>query len=162
MRGFYGSQGGSSLTKDTAVAVCTIEKANSLVNKLLEEGRLSEIAILVIDELHMVCPHSSIRLHLTLFLTHMDIKDFSFRTFSFLEQVGDRDRGYLLELLLTKLRYAAGGGECGTIGDPDPNETKISRSSGSSDLQIVGMSATMPNVSDVATWLEVLFLSMLF
>jgi len=54
VRGFYGSQGGSSLTKDTAVAVCTIEKANSLVNKLLEEGRLSELAILVIDELHMV------------------------------------------------------------------------------------------------------------
>lgn len=54
VRGFYGSQGGSSLTKDTSVAVCTIEKANVLVNKLLEEGRLSELAILVIDELHMV------------------------------------------------------------------------------------------------------------
>lgn len=59
MRGFYGSQGGSSLTKDTAVAVCTIEKANSLVNKLLEEGRLSELAILVIDELHMVGHYAS-------------------------------------------------------------------------------------------------------
>lgn len=59
VRGFYGSQGGSSLTKDTAVAVCTIEKANSLVNKLLEEGRLSELAILVIDELHMVGDYSS-------------------------------------------------------------------------------------------------------
>jgi len=59
VRGFYGSQGGSSLTKDTAVAVCTIEKANSLVNKLLEEGRLSELAILVIDELHMVCDYAS-------------------------------------------------------------------------------------------------------
>lgn len=54
VRGFYGTQGGSSLPKDTSVAVCTIEKANSLVNKLLEEGRLSELCIIVIDELHMV------------------------------------------------------------------------------------------------------------
>jgi replicative superfamily II helicase len=54
VRGFYGAQGGASLPKDTSVAVCTIEKANLLINKLLEEGRLSELAIIVIDELHMV------------------------------------------------------------------------------------------------------------
>ncbi|XP_073390265.1 helicase and polymerase-containing protein TEBICHI isoform X3 [Physcomitrium patens] len=120
VRGFYGSQGGSSLTKDTSVAVCTIEKANSLVNKLLEEGRLSELAILVIDELHMV---------------------------------GDTDRGYLLELLLTKLRFAAGGGECNSPGYSS-KENRGSSSSRNTELQIVGMSATMPNVSDVATWLQ--------
>jgi DNA polymerase theta len=54
VRGFFGSQGGASLPQDTSVVVCTIEKANSLINKLLEEGRLSELAIIVIDELHMV------------------------------------------------------------------------------------------------------------
>jgi len=54
VRSFYGNQGGGSLPKDTAVAVCTIEKANSLVNKLLEDGRLSELGVIVIDELHMV------------------------------------------------------------------------------------------------------------
>lgn len=54
VRGFFGAQGGASLPQDTSVAVCTIEKANSLINKLLEEGRLSELAIIVIDELHMV------------------------------------------------------------------------------------------------------------
>jgi hypothetical protein len=63
-------------------------------------------------------------------------------------QVGDRDRGYLLELLLTKLRYAAGGGE-------DMQENMSSTSIWHSELQIVGMSATMPNVSDVASWLQV-------
>lgn len=36
------------------MAVCTIEKANSLINRLLEEGRLSELGTIVIDELHMV------------------------------------------------------------------------------------------------------------
>lgn len=54
VRSYYGNQGGGTLPKDTSVAVCTIEKANSLINRLLEEGRLSEIGIIVIDELHMV------------------------------------------------------------------------------------------------------------
>ncbi|KAF8666497.1 hypothetical protein HU200_053610 [Digitaria exilis] len=116
---FYGNQGGGSLPKDTAVAVCTIEKANSLVNKLLEEGRLSELGVIVIDELHMV---------------------------------GDQHRGYLLELMLTKLRYAAGEGS---------SESSSGETSGSSSgklvthgLQIIGMSATMPNVAAVADWLQ--------
>ena len=61
-------------------------------------------------------------------------------------QVGDRDRGYLLELLLTKIRYAVG---CEEI-ISDSSETQWS-----SVLQIVGMSATMPNVSEVAKWLQV-------
>ncbi|XP_022131667.1 helicase and polymerase-containing protein TEBICHI isoform X3 [Momordica charantia] len=120
VRSYYGNQGGGTLPKDTSVAVCTIEKANSLVNRLLEEGRLSEIGIIVIDELHMV---------------------------------GDQTRGYLLELLLTKLRYAAGEGNL----DSSSGESS-GTSSGKSDpahgIQIVGMSATMPNVAAVADWLQ--------
>ncbi|XP_038985040.1 helicase and polymerase-containing protein TEBICHI isoform X5 [Phoenix dactylifera] len=120
VRSFYGNQGGASLPKDTSVAVCTIEKANSLINRLLEEGRLSELGIIVIDELHMV---------------------------------GDQHRGYLLELMLTKLRYASGEGN---------SESSSGESSGSSSgkadpshgLQIVGMSATMANVAAVADWLQ--------
>ncbi|GJM87561.1 hypothetical protein PR202_ga03528 [Eleusine coracana subsp. coracana] len=119
VRSFYGNQGGGSLPKDTAVAVCTIEKANSLVNKMLEDGRLSELGVIVIDELHMV---------------------------------GDRHRGYLLELMLTKLRYGAGEGN---------SESSSGETSGSSSgkiatqgLQIIGMSATMPNVAAVADWLQ--------
>ena len=54
VRSYYGNQGGGTLPKDTSVAVCTIEKANSLINRLLEEDRLSEVGIIVIDELHMV------------------------------------------------------------------------------------------------------------
>lgn len=68
-------------------------------------------------------------------------------------QVGDQSRGYLLELLLTKLRYAAGEGN---------SESSSGESSGTSSkgdaahgLQIVGMSATMPNVAAVADWLQV-------
>ncbi|KAL8063378.1 hypothetical protein ABFX02_01G023200 [Erythranthe guttata] len=120
VRSFYGNQGGGTLPKDTSVAVCTIEKANSLINKLLEEGRLSELGTIVIDELHMV---------------------------------GDQNRGYLLELMLTKLRYAAGEGNV----DSSSGESS-GTSSGKSDpargLQIVGMSATLPNVAAVAEWLQ--------
>ncbi|CAI9093473.1 OLC1v1028975C1 [Oldenlandia corymbosa var. corymbosa] len=120
VRSYYGNQGGGTLPKDTSVAVCTIEKANSLINRLLEEGRLSELGIIVIDELHMV---------------------------------GDQNRGYLLELLLTKLRYATGEGSV---------ESSSGESSGSGSskagpihgLQIVGMSATLPNVAAVAGWLQ--------
>ncbi|KAL0311996.1 UNVERIFIED_CONTAM: Helicase and polymerase-containing protein TEBICHI [Sesamum radiatum] len=120
VRSFYGNQGGATLPKDTSVAVCTIEKANCLINRLLEEGRLSELGTIVIDELHMV---------------------------------GDQSRGYLLELMLTKLRYAAGEGNV----DSSSGESS-GMSSGKFDpacgLQIVGMSATLPNVAAVADWLQ--------
>ncbi|KAL3819028.1 hypothetical protein ACJIZ3_004933 [Penstemon smallii] len=120
VRSYYGNQGGGTLPKETSVAVCTIEKANSLINRLLEEGRLSELGTIVIDELHMV---------------------------------GDQSRGYLLELMLTKLRYAAGEGNV----DSSSGESS-GTSSGKSDpargLQIVGMSATLPNVAAVADWLQ--------
>lgn len=54
VRSYFGNQGGGTLPKETSVVVCTIEKANSLINRMLEEGRLSEVGIVVIDELHMV------------------------------------------------------------------------------------------------------------
>lgn len=91
-----------------------------MINKLLEEGRLSELGTIVIDELHMV---------------------------------GDQSRGYLLELMLTKLRYAAGEGNVESSSGENSGA-----SSGKSDpargLQIIGMSATLPNVAAVADWLQ--------
>ena len=59
-----------------------------------------------------------------------------------LPQVGDGERGYLLELLLTKLRFAAIS--------PDPENAPDAVQEG---LQIIGMSATLPNVNIVAQWL---------
>ncbi|KAK9815292.1 hypothetical protein WJX72_001157 [[Myrmecia] bisecta] len=41
-----------------SVAVCTIEKANVAINKLILEGRLGELCCVVIDEMHMVCDPS--------------------------------------------------------------------------------------------------------
>ncbi|XP_026825794.1 DNA polymerase theta isoform X2 [Ooceraea biroi] len=86
----------------THVAVATIEKANSLVNRLMEENDLSSLGAVIIDELHLL---------------------------------GDPNRGYLLELLLTKLKYM-------TIRNNDIN------------IQLIGMSATLPNLTLLAKWLN--------
>eukprot|EP01060_Flectonema_neradi_P007376 TRINITY_DN1512_c1_g1_i1.p1 TRINITY_DN1512_c1_g1~~TRINITY_DN1512_c1_g1_i1.p1 ORF type:complete len:1742 (+),score=318.74 TRINITY_DN1512_c1_g1_i1:57-5228(+) len=80
------------------VAVCTIERGNSIMNTIIDMGRVSEVSTIVVDELHMI---------------------------------SDPDRGYLLELFLAKLLYAH-----------------------HSDVQIIGMSATLPNATLLATWLR--------
>lgn len=87
------------------IAVCTIEKANSLVNRLMEEKKLSSLTCVVIDEMHMI---------------------------------GDPNRGYLLELLLTKVNFVASS----------------TLSSDSQPIQLIGMSATLPNLDMLASWLN--------
>ncbi|XP_055889745.1 DNA polymerase theta-like [Biomphalaria glabrata] len=101
--GFMGSNSPSGGLSHVDIAVCTIEKANGLLNRLMEEGRINEIGIVVVDELHMV---------------------------------GDSHRGYLLELMLTKLMY---------LTRKTTNEDRV---------QIVGMSATLPNLRLLADWLK--------
>ncbi|XP_017766865.1 PREDICTED: DNA polymerase theta-like [Eufriesea mexicana] len=86
----------------THIAIATIEKANSLVNRLMEENELVNVGAVIIDELHLV---------------------------------GDPNRGYLLELLLTKLKYMRSRDE-------------------NINVQLIGMSATLPNLSLLAKWLD--------
>ena len=57
VKSFYGnlSKLGVIDVATTGAIVCTIEKANILVNKLLEEGTLHDIlSTVIVDELHMV------------------------------------------------------------------------------------------------------------
>jgi DNA polymerase theta len=84
---------------DVNIAVCTIEKANGILNRLLEERSSSgiELLVAVVDEFHLI---------------------------------GDASRGYLLELFLTKAKHCF---PC---------------------AQLIGMSATLPNMAMLSTWLN--------
>lgn len=106
VEGYMGSTSAAGGFGSLDVAVCTIEKANSLINRLIEEDGMALLGMVVVDELHMV---------------------------------GDSGRGYLLELLLTKIRYVA-----------QKQNTTGSLPGG---IQIIGMSATLPNLSLLASWL---------
>lgn len=102
--GFMGNQSPPGGLTAVDIAICTIERANSLVNRLLEEHATHELGAVIVDEFHMV---------------------------------GDEHRGYLLELLLTKLIYT------GKLGKYGPQK-----------IQIIGMSATLPNIHILAKWLS--------
>ena len=130
---FYSTLGkkDSKLPDKTGVAICTIEKANALVTRMIEDGVLGgTFSAVIVDELHMV---------------------------------DDEDRGYLLELLLTKLLHVARlqkeGGADGQQGGRDGLVTQAlgSAEPGSTqeaDVQLIGMSATLPNLPLIGHWLS--------
>ncbi len=103
MESFAGSSSPPGGLNNCDIAICTIEKANSLVHRLIEDCSLDQLGIVVVDELHII---------------------------------GDSHRGYLLELLLTKMLYAA------------------TRSGSRSPIQIVGMSVTLPSLEILSKWLR--------
>ncbi|XP_035912100.1 DNA polymerase theta [Anopheles stephensi] len=101
VEGFYGGYHPPGGFESVDLAVCTIEKANSIVNRLLEQGALPTLGVVVVDEAHLI---------------------------------SDPSRGYILELLLTKIRFVA--------------------ARAAHPIQIVCMSATLPNMDLLARWLE--------
>ena len=110
--GFMGNQSPHGGFAAADIAICTIERANSLVNHLLEEGRSAELGAVIVDEMHMI---------------------------------GDHHRGYLLELLLTKLLFKI---KQSTAESGEAQEKSVS------SIQIIGMSAVLPNLPILASWLK--------
>ncbi|EFO24873.1 hypothetical protein LOAG_03612 [Loa loa] len=93
---FMGSQ--TSPFQAWDASICTIEKANSLLNRMIDEKTIFDIGVLVIDEFHMLF---------------------------------DGNRGPLVEHIVGKVLY-------------------ISRHR----IQIIGLSATLPNLDELADWLN--------
>ncbi|XP_068402753.1 DNA polymerase theta isoform X1 [Eschrichtius robustus] len=110
--GYMGSTSPTGHFSSLDIAVCTIERANGLINRLIEENKMDLLGMVVVDELHML---------------------------------GDSPRGYLLELLLTKISY---------ITQKSASCQAYLASPLSNAVQIVGMSATLPNLELVASWLN--------
>ena len=52
--GFFGGSRIRPTWADFDIGVCTIEKANSLVNTAIDDGSIAKLRVLVMDELHMV------------------------------------------------------------------------------------------------------------
>ncbi|CAO1305584.1 unnamed protein product [Diamesa hyperborea] len=104
VEGFYGGYHPAGGFESIDLAICTIEKANAIVNKLLEQEKLSDVGVIVIDEIHMI---------------------------------SDPHRGYILELLLSKILFIC-----------EKFNLKI---------QLVTMSATLPNVELLRFWLKAEF-----
>ncbi|KAM6145771.1 DNA polymerase theta [Phoenicopterus ruber ruber] len=112
VEGYMGSMSPAGRFSALDVAVCTIEKANGLINRLIEENKMDSLGVVVVDELHML---------------------------------GDSHRGYLLELLLTKIRY---------VTEKVAKRQAKMTGPGFCGIQIVGMSATLPNLGLLASWLD--------
>jgi len=101
IQSFYGSRGRIPLSPGPFVGVATIEKGNSIINSLIEEGRLHELALVVIDEIHMLS-----------------------------EAGNGLYRGAILESIICNLKAFA------------PH------------VQIIGMSATIPNADQIANFMH--------
>lgn len=132
MKRMYGGRGGAFPSPDpktNTLLVLTPERANQVTSRLLEENRLHELSCVIVDELHLI---------------------------------QDSDRGATMELFLTKLVYASGMWRQNMSGDAsvqDASQTTFSvgRTEGnardSRTMQIVGMSASIPNLGSLADWL---------
>ena len=73
VRVFHGedSSGAIRLSEDTDVAVCTIERANIILNQLLFDKQENSISMVVVDEVHMLGTQFNLLTHsLTGLLTH--------------------------------------------------------------------------------------------
>jgi DNA polymerase theta len=114
----------TSAFHDCNVGICTMEKANVILNQLLKNGKLDELGMIVIDEIHMF---------------------------------SDSQRGYLLEVMLSKVLYkthlnSRASDQNNNNENEAPNGGLPRRSNSTGRTQIVGLSATMPNIQDLSKW----------
>lgn len=102
-----------------ACYICTMEKGDGFIDRLIENHKLSEVGLIVADEAHLVGEGN--------------------------------DRGARLEILLTKLRLLSEG----TISIPTKNNgvDNINYEDKRLYPHILAMSATVPNMEEISSWL---------
>ncbi|XP_018006443.1 DNA polymerase theta [Hyalella azteca] len=165
VEGFMGGQVPAGGLTKVDVAVCTIEKANNLCNRMMQEGTLGDISVVVVDELHLVSDGQRGYL-LELLLTKLRFSSLKAerlqlsgheKTNTLLSTHGDALEG--TPLLVSQQGHREnrhhslffsqenGGTDTASTNNHLLN-SKFRR------LQIIGMSATLPNVSLLAEWLD--------
>jgi DNA polymerase theta len=130
----YGSFGGPLPSRELGITVATYEKANRMVSQLAEAGRLHDLSIVVVDELHMLGDED--RGSAVEFLLTKVVYATSPNT------------------VLGPAPSTAGDARAG--GDPSLAAGASSQQPGHG-IQIVGMSATLANGQDLARWLRAAF-----
>ncbi|KPA83836.1 putative DNA polymerase theta (helicase domain only) [Leptomonas pyrrhocoris] len=163
--GHYGSSGRFPLCEAPAMYVCTIEKANSLLNYMLEEGRTAEIGAVVVDEIHMV-GESRRGATLELFLSKLLMIDEArqMQRAEAQQQHHVSDQHGTTTCAVTPAE--AWTENAGTAYDAEDDGVEMTEQqergqqageepfADPGPLQIIGMSATVPNLSTIAKWLH--------
>lgn len=134
-----GEAGGVTIADHKGVVVCTFERANTILNRMLEENTIDRLSCVVVDELHMVglyatpaeqsgCLHTrplawhrgsclaldADPMHGVCLVLQGNLPEIApnmsksspLPKVLVIVQVDDEGRGFLLEDILTKLRYA--------------------------------------------------------
>ncbi|RYE95571.1 MAG: DEAD/DEAH box helicase, partial [Methanobacteriota archaeon] len=126
--GLHGTRAvGSASLSRARLIVTTIERANTVFNRLIKDGCIAQLAAVVVDELHLLgCPQ----------------------------------RGAALEILLSKLRFLtttppARPPAADALLRPVHHNAAPAGAPLTAPLrtQVIGMSATLPNIADIAAWL---------
>ena len=136
VRRMFGGRGGTVPSDSSAstLLVLTPERANQVTSRLLEENRLRELSVVIVDELHLI---------------------------------QDNDRGATMELFLTKLVFSSGlwrrklseeNDARGSVDGESQTTYSVGRTRGGvrdqRTTQILGMSASIPNLTSLAEWLS--------
>ena len=117
---FHGEMNVSQVRHDTNIIICTIEKANALVNTLITNCLGHMLGCVVVDEMHTL---------------------------------GDSFNGYLLEILISKLKYMRWNSLQNEVTDSENmNALSTNKSQSVTNIQLIAMSATVGNIQELAAW----------
>ncbi|EMP33638.1 DNA polymerase theta [Chelonia mydas] len=146
VEGYMGSTSPAGRFSALDVAVCTIERANGLINRLIEENKMDSLEVGCRAAAATGPGRAQLANRRPCCSFQQALKEGGgMVVVDELHMLGDSHRGYLLELLLTKVRF---------ITEKVAKRQTKENSPVFDSIQIVGMSATLPNLGLLASWLN--------